>query len=174
MLLYTLSREYQLTDFRRRCVCLMQRRFPKGNVTLCLKEMMVGIAENTSWKREQHQSLPELTTQPACLPTLHHPGKTCIGETQHQHGWSLPQCERISVEELLHFIYICPLHLVFFSCSSNCLLYCLNWAGKGNFGCYLKREFNLTQAGLSKWNFVWNWLLVLFPVNFNLSPITYY
>lgn len=36
------------------------QRFPKGNVTLSLKEMMVGIAGNTLKvkKGEQHQPLP--------------------------------------------------------------------------------------------------------------------
>lgn len=146
MLLCILSREYQLTDFSRRCICLMQRRFPKGNVTLCLKEMMVGIAGNTLQVEKASSISLSLEALPLSPPFTTQ-GRHKIRESQRQRGRSLLLSGNVSMEELLHFIY-CPLHLLdfFFPCSSCCFLCCLNLSGKGNFGRYLRKEFNLTQA----------------------------
>lgn len=108
MLLCTLSREYQLSDFSKRCICVMQRRFPKGNVKLCLQEIMGRIAGNTPHVEKESSISLSLESQHSLplFPSLITQGRHKTRGSKHQCGKSLLQTENVGVEELY-----CRVHL---------------------------------------------------------------
>lgn len=114
MLLCTLSREYQLSDYSKRCICLMQRRFTKGNVKLWLQEIMARIAGNTLCVEKESSISLSLESQHSLslFPSLTMQGRHKTRGSKHWCGQSLLQSGNSDMEEgYVDFLYICPLHL---------------------------------------------------------------
>lgn len=108
MLLCTFSREYQLSDFSKRCICVMQRRFPKGNVKLCLQEMMARIAGNTPHVENESSISLSLESQISLplFPSLTTQERHKTRGSKHQCGQSVLQSGNVDLEELY-----CRFHL---------------------------------------------------------------
>lgn len=125
MLLCTLSKEYQLSGYSKRCICLMQRKFTEGDVKLWLQEMMARIAGNTPHVEKDSRislSLESLHSLPF-LPSLTPQGRHKTRGRKHQCGQSVLHPGNINMEEWqisstsAHFAYLrFFLFLIYFLC----------------------------------------------------------